>query len=81
MSRPAAADDDGGHSSEGSPAGKSKAAEKERGKKAEKAAALAEASRPGKANSEGKLLKTTGLLLAAVREGLRRKNCTNSRYG
>jgi hypothetical protein len=28
--------------------------------------------------SEGALLKTTGLLLAAVREGLRRKNCTNS---
>jgi hypothetical protein len=117
MSRHAAAADDGGHSSEGSPAGKSKAAEKERGKKAEKAAALAEASRPGKqkkkkkirrasrpgkeekkkkirrakddgmkilevvaahVKSEGALLQTTGLLLAAVREGLRRKNCTNS---
>jgi hypothetical protein len=61
MSPPAAAADDGGHSSEGSAAGKSKAEERTtkmpvadpaRGKKAEKAAVLAEASRPGKAKKK-----------------------------
>jgi hypothetical protein len=62
MSPPSAAADDGGHSTEGSAAGKSKAekerttkmplADPARGKKAEKVAALAEASRPGKAKKK-----------------------------
>jgi hypothetical protein len=72
MSPPAAAADDGGHSSEGSAAGKSKAekerttkmpvADPARGKKAEKAAAtLAKASRPGKAKKK-KIRRVKGAL-------------------